>query len=594
MATLRTPFLGLLAGAAVVFSGFAWPSLTPTVGEGQTYRDRLIAQAAREHGLEPELAPTGKRIERLVLVRLDVILDEDPLPSFLNAVHVKTREETLTDELLIAQGDLWTDARVEETERNLRSNLYVTLADVSAWKGSTPDSVVALVLIKDLWSLRPGIRFTWVGTGLQSLELQMSEQNLLGRRMSVGFDFGLDPYVLTLGGQFRDQRVLRSRWTFQARTDLLINRTTGAFEGEIAGFALERPLFSLGTEWAWGVNLDVKREVFRLYRSLESYAEVEVPQSTGESIPLDYRRNRWEGRAYVTRSLGAGGSGPDAWKKNLTLGWKGQFREHQLYRTDFSATGLGEFSQAYLPRTERNSLLFANVRVFTGVFEQAIDIDRFTVTEDILLGPDLEVETRVASSALGFDSNFWENQARLSYAHRLGEATSTREAYAFVTLTGSARYQPELSLEPAWVNLVWGAQLRFVSPRLGPVRLHLAARLSRRELDQDKGLEVLGGDASLRGYSRAAFFGLQGWGANAEVRTIPISIATAQFGAVTFADVGDAAFSGAGLRAHGSAGFGVRMSFPQFTRSLLRVDVAFPLESTPYATYVVGTFGQAF
>jgi hypothetical protein len=85
---------------------------------------------------------------------------------------------------------------------------------------------------------------------------------------------------------------------------------------------------------------------------------------------------------------------------------------------------------------------------------------------------------------------------------------------------------------------------------------------------------------------------------NLELRTASIDILSAQTGLALFLDSGHAADRFADLSLHQSSGLGVRILFPQASRSVLRADWAFPWQPAPgYRTFPGGfflTFGQAF
>jgi len=557
---------------------------------GAAYSEALIEQTALKHGLRRDENPEGKRIERIVIVPYDVFLESDPWPNFLNWFHSTTRDRIVRRELLFKEGDPWVADRVDETSRNLRANLQLFTAAISSWQGSSPDKIVALVVTKDLWSFRPGLTLTVVGTTLQYLELQVTEQNLFGERKTAGFDFGLDPYVQWAGLQLREPRLLSSRVSVGGRADVIWNRYSSVFEGGLANLFVEQPLFSLDTPWAWGLYADYRKDVYRLFTSQgENSAQVqaELPQ-TGVSVPFDYRRYRLDLRAQLTRSTG------HLNKTVLMFGWKGTSKQAQLYQDAavYGAAPLGEFASLYLPRTEDLGMAFFSFRKFRAEYRQLVDVDRYAITEDWQIGPDVFGELRVATPALGGNSTFAEANSRASWTFDFGGDLLRLAA------TGAVRYQPEVmqqqGLSMPWVNEVVSLSIKNVTPQFGPFRLFTGARLVRRWNDMDKGLEILGGDGALRGFAQASFYGLQSWGANTEIRTVPWVIKTLHLGAVAFVDSGDAYYYPQDIGVHASAGVGARISLPQFNRTILRMDLGFPFVGVTNTSYFVATFDQAF
>jgi hypothetical protein len=78
-----------------------------------------------------------------------------------------------------------------------------------------------------------------------------------------------------------------------------------------------------------------------------------------------------------------------------------------------------------------------------------------------------------------------------------------------------------------------------------------------------------------------------------------VELSAIQLGFTLFADVGDAFDDWKAMQLKQSAGFGFRLVFPQLQRSVMRLDLGFPLTqgvlpaSQSHVDLVV-TFGQAF
>ncbi|MGZ3698996.1 MAG: hypothetical protein ACXWP5_12760, partial [Bdellovibrionota bacterium] len=139
---------------------------------GDTFQEQLIADSMKEHDLQPFVGdPSGATIESILISSNDIVSGSDPWPEFINLFHWRTKDAVIERELLFKKGDIWNPLIAEETERNLRANLVLAAARVVACQGSAPDKVAVLVVTKDLWSFRPGLRFSIVGTQIQLLEV---------------------------------------------------------------------------------------------------------------------------------------------------------------------------------------------------------------------------------------------------------------------------------------------------------------------------------------------------------------------------------------------------------------------------------------
>jgi hypothetical protein len=137
---------------------------------------------------------------------------------------------------------------------------------------------------------------------------------------------------------------------------------------------------------------------------------------------------------------------------------------------------------------------------------------------------------------------------------------------------------------------------------LGAGRLVLDMTVLDRWRDYLNVQSSLGSDSRLRGYPTQYFNGWDLVVANLEFRSRPVEIASLQFDATAFYDVGDAFKNplnpNQNLQPAHDVGFGLHMLFPQVTRSVLRIDVGFPISASPLPANVgpvsfYVTFGQA-
>ncbi|MGZ3689296.1 MAG: hypothetical protein ACXVBW_13410, partial [Bdellovibrionota bacterium] len=203
-------------------------------------------------------------------------------------------------------------------------------------------------------------------------------------------------------------------------------------------------------------------------------------------------------------------------------------------------------------------------------------------------------EIRGATPAFGFNSLFLEPVATAGWNFYFpGEDLLTLQGVFDV------RYQPELGLASPWVDQMATIRVRNVSPQFWILRLITSARFTQRSNDLDHTIDLLGGESALRGYAASYLFGPQTWGANVELRTLPLTVKSVAAGAALFLDMGDAfPNSITGQASHQALGVGIRFSVPQFLKSVVRLDFGFPVENwalmNPGPAFFAASFGQAF
>lgn len=561
------------------------PRVSPgTLSENELYQRALVSKALRRNHLIVDPHPQGKRIERIVIVPYDVISTGDPWPGFLNSFHARTQPKVIRRELLFDTGDRWDTTLVEETERNLLNYLFVSMAQIVACRGSGPDRVVALVVTKDLWSLRLNTDFSYADSKLEYLRLEVVENNLGGWNRTLGAIFRQDLATNSFGLEGVEPRVAGSRIQVQATGNAIINRATGLMEGSDQTLAVGQPLYSLETDWAWTASVTHTRDIYRLFSAGE-IAAVSDPV-TGEFLPYEYNRDVWNATAYVTRSFGHDD------KNNLSFGWEGHSWDFTTPTpaTTISDSTLSYFNSTVLPYSERAGMLFVNYHFFTPDFIQLEDIDTFALTENFKLGPDFMVEIRAANPSFGFNSSFYEAQATMSYRWW------TQDDMVTLSSVLATRYEKGVSPVSPWVNQLASFTAQNVSPRFAIFRLFTQGQVVRRDRDLEQDVETLGEDTILRGFPTAYLVGANLWSTNFELRTEPVEYRTVYVGAAGFVDVGNATDGPAEAAAYASTGLGLRVLFPQFNRAVVRLDAGFPLERIPgvSAFSMVAQFGQAF
>jgi hypothetical protein len=594
---LLSAFLLSLTSASEAFADVA-PSefVASSNSGGGAYQDNLMNQTLSSDHYRVDPNPDGKRIEKIVIVRYDVILHQDLWPEFFNVFHSTTQEEVIERELLFKEGDQWNTLTVQESARNIRNYLLVAVGQIVPVRGTDRNSVIALVVTKDLWSLRTNFSFSYVGSTLQQLDLQLTEENIAGRMKQASALFGMDIDTRQVGEQAADPRIWGSRVAINEQAAVITDRATSLTEGGYGSVSLGQPLYSLSTEWSWNVSTSVRKDVHRQYFA-DGIEEIASPVVAGDLIPYAYDERLVDISANVTRSFG------QIIKTDFTFGWAAAIHDFGLpnYSSpDFSPSpqtaSQNYFLTNVVPYSERASMLTFGVHLYRGDFVETIDVNTFALTELFRTGPDVGFTLNYANRAFGLDSNYVE--AHLT----AGENWIWDDDIFSASLAGNLRYETGLQADLTsvaidqtdWVNRLASLNLKNVSPRIW--RVVVGAQYVRRSEDLNHAVSTIGGDTNLRGYPSQYLAGPQLLSGNVELRTDPVALKSVHFGEAVFFDTGDAFESPQSVQLLSSVGVGERILFPEFDKSVLRLDVAFPLNTVVGASpaYFSAQFGQAF
>lgn len=548
------------------------------------FRKSLVSRYLKNLGLEIDNRPNGKKIHSVLIASEDVVTQADPWPLFLANLHFKTKNEVIENELLFQKGDPWDSMTIEESSRNLRENLFLSVAEILPCKSQAKNHVDVLVVTKDLWSLRLNTDFSYVGSTLEYLEVQLEETNLFGQNNTARLQTQMNPFTLSLGQFVALPRIASTRVNASELGTIIFNKNTHSLEGGTADFRVGKPLFSLGTKWGWSGRFYFLKNFFRIYSGsqLSSF----LTEGTKERIPLEYGRKRQTLQFRVTRSFGT------TFKNNFSLEWEGRIKSYSLTRNSGSASplGLAEFQSNYFPRSETAGVVSFSYTAFQPSYTVLIDFDTFALAEDTRLGPNWRFSFGVANPALGFESKFLELEGNLGYTHLF------QDNLLHLSFVATVRHQPNLVPNHTWIYQSYDFSLRNSFPKIAFFRPHFGLSLIHHIFDLDHKVETLGGNGRLRGYPTSFLNGPYLWVTNFELRTQPEIFNTLHYGGALFFDMGSAALSTSNLLAHASVGAGVRILFPQFNRQVFRLDGAIPLESATEFTpsYIVARFEQAF
>jgi hypothetical protein len=549
------------------------------------YEQETLDEALARHGLEVDPKPEGKRIVAVDIDILDVIEERDPAPNFLNYLHANTKPYVIERELLFAKGQRWKASVIQESERNLRGLRQESLALIVPLAGKEPGTVRALVIVKDIWTLRLNSDYLIQEGQLVRLLLQPAEENLAGTHRRILANFAYEPDTLTFGGRFIDPRLAGSRISWTLDGNVFVNKDTGDVEGGSGFFSYGQPLYSSTTKWAWSAGVSFDREITRSHigLALRTYDAKATPED--DRIPFVYDTEVIGGSASVTRSFGR------TVKNNFTLG-------ASLDRSVFRAQDLSEFAPAAAAEFERDVVPFSEIRngpfvswtFYLNEFASLVDAETYGLQESYLLGPELLLRFQPISRAFGSTRDLLRYTAT---------AAHTQQIYTgYARLYASADIETELTEARAVVtDSTLHTGLRLVTPPFFIGRLVYDGTIVYRPDNFSNNTITLGGDGRLRGYDARAFIGENLVASNLEFRSRSFKLWTVLVGGVLFYDVADVFDDGAFDPKQG-AGFGVRVLLPQLGRGVIRADWGFALseDSAPDSLFagLLLTYRQAF
>jgi hypothetical protein len=520
--------------------------------------ERTLSRALGPHP-DREPAPEGKRIESIEIVRPAVFDDDDPVPDFVNWFHAQTREKVIRRELLFQPGEAYDSERIQETIRHLQQLPQFGVVVVAALRGSQPNRVRVVVVVRDVWSLRLNYALEARPTGINYLLLNLSEDNLLGTRARIGGLFTLQPDRYGFGALAAYPRILGSQVDALGSSGVYVNRDSGKAEGSFGSLSVRHDLISLADKWAFLVGAYWDVEQTRVY-------EDQTLARSAQGLPIVYATRVVRAGGEVTRSFGR--------RSKIDLTWGVELIARKFAATRDADTSARDFA--------------AFVEQYSGRFLATRDVETLALQESFSLGPIAALRLYPAARGLGSSRDLVGAVSWLGYTWPL--------ANGFARVVGNSSVEvAEVGKQQASAQ----AALRVVSPRLGFARLVLDTALVSTYRNYLNRKLSLGGNTRPRGYASASFRGPSAFAASLELRTFSLNILSARVAAVAFYDLGGVGDSVAETSLRQSLGAGLRVLLPQINRQVFRLDWAAPL--TPGAQHyrplpggIYFTFGQAF
>jgi len=623
---------------------------SPTISKESSYETELIATALTSKGLVRVDNPANRLVSEIQTFREPVVSKRDPLPRFLNALHVQTRQHIIEREILLRPGMPYSEAKRAESERNLRKYLVLASAriivaepisqatqhtnnnrDMNSDRGLT-----LLVVSKDLWSLRVNMDFSSSGTLFSKLYLEPTEANLLGlnkhlsaavtlRQFDVS-DFSLSDAVAA-DLEYLDPRVWGTRIEARIKAEISFNGTVpcvmltsgnwctdenaGSINGHFVYANIERRFFALSTRWgfrmrAWTSQSKKRRFVQDASNKASLDTAVYIDQNGSEiALPYIYDNTDQTVSAEIRHADGTG------IKHDLSLGFN-IYNTQSTLPNDFPAVSSdieSWFRRNILPRSERIAAITGSYSSRRNRFLRATNLHAFGISEDYPIGPYWGQYFSLGLNLDDTDQSFISSSSFAGLRYSIGKHIVD----GFVAIQGRL-FESEI------VNRFLRTDLAYMSPMLHGIRFLVFSQLAIRVKSQDRTNIVIGGGGrsttygsranewdllrysapiAVRGFAVGAFEAPSTWQTHGELRSRPWRIKSIHFGGVLFYD-GVGFWGQVGpdtpiipFAFKQSIGAGLRIGIPQFNRELIRIDVGLPLSDGP-PSYVSASFGQVF
>jgi hypothetical protein len=496
--------------------------------------------------LDADLEAAGARIGTVTIDPQNIFDPSLPAENtwlfrLANELHIRTREETVRDQLLFHPGEAYRGRLLEESERILRNTRYLQEAQIVPV--AYHEGVVDIAVVThDVWTLNPGISYGRKG-GKNTTGFEVEDLNFLGTgsEISLGRKSGVDRTSTTF--LYHAPQVFGSWWT----TTLGYSDNS---DGRTEQFTLEHPFYALDTHWATGFS------GLRDERIDSLYDRGNVVDQFGTRVRLGTVYGGWS-RGLI-----------DGWTQRLTAGFT-------YDDTEFTPV-VGETGPTrFLPANRKLAYPWIGYQWIQDDFETARNRDQIEKTEDVYLGLRANIQLGYATPSFGADRDALVFNAGISR----GFEPSPRQR---LLLSSSVAGRHESG---GFADVLGDVSARYYYRQSERRLLFLGASAdvtSSPDLDHQL---LLGGDNGLRGYPLRYQAGEGRWLVTAEQRWYSNWYPFRLFnvGGAVFYDMGGAWGSNpTGSPPQGvlrDVGVGLRLGNSRSALgNVLHVDVAFPLD----------------
>jgi hypothetical protein len=537
------------------------------------------------YGLVPEENPSGL-VTKIHFYTKSPFSKEAGFLSFLDRIHINTKDEIINQYLFQKEGEIYDKAAVRDSEQSLRrQGLVRSLAVVVPVKSKDPSvkGLELLVATRDLLTLRPTFSFEGNAEVLTDLMVAVGEHSLFGTNKSVATIYEMKQAMHILSGRYFDPQLFGSRLELNVKPGFIFSRDHFEYDGFIGEFGLERPLISENDKWGYGLNLEYGSKPIIDFNGGQ-IRTFDVPSTKiQENIERRYRWRYGKGRIQGRRSFGT------IYKKEIFSSYGLNIKRPALSE-DLNLNEIEKeaFQQDVLPKNELESFVTFGFSYFHNEFMTLYDYNNFKLAETKRSGPSLTLSADFSSKEiLVSDHSFIRPESKLTYL-----LPFNYDAFGMASISTSNRYDGEFS------DNTYKFGLTLVSPKILKIaRLVFDGRLSTTLDNRDNQNFSLGADSGIRGVKSGFYRGSKAFRTNLELRSAPLDLWILHLGLVLFYDVGTAAKEWSDANATHTLGLGLRVLTPQISSQLFRIDIGFPIFGRGRDEHIVvpsfGT-GQAF
>jgi hypothetical protein len=278
------------------------------------------------------------------------------IENFGNNVHIKTKQLTIRNLLLIKRNKPLDSLLVKESERLIRSQRYIRRVVIRPVPvGTSNDSVDVEVRVLDSWSLIPNGSFSGSSTSFE-----VTERNFLG----LGHEFRNDFNKKFNSGETSNL----TRYTIPNIMNTYINATVNyeiwKSDNYSKSFGLERKFFSAYTKWAGGAYVESR------------FVKDSLPDINNEWAVQNFKsdaQDLWAGYAF---KIYKGDSEEERTTRLVTTGR--YFSQHYKERPSFLYDSIGFFSN--------EKLYMGSIGLTSRKFVQDKFLFNYDIVEDIPIG----------------------------------------------------------------------------------------------------------------------------------------------------------------------------------------------------------------
>ena len=319
--------------------------------------------------------PKRSKFGQVHYTRLQIFDESDPRENnwvyrWANRFHVTTREDVISNQVLISSGESYDTRLIEETARLLRRRKYLYDADVRP-VNFCGNRVDIEVITRDIWSFTPEASFKRSG-GENTYRFSLRETNILGSGQELALVSKKDLDRETTQFAYKNNNLMGSRIAGR-----LVYSDNDDGSDQLVFVRL--PFYSLDSRRAWGIRLNRFKRTDPQFLRGNDVTEV---VHEGE----DYRF-----------SYGFSQGLKDGITRRWTLGYR--------YRDDVFGRGDELPPPTNFPVNKRLSYPFVEYVSVVDDYTTVFNFDQIHRTEDLHLGHTFISSLGYAASALGSDKD---------------------------------------------------------------------------------------------------------------------------------------------------------------------------------------------